>query len=43
MVHLVVSHWNDLVSDIYRIKGVLNVLYPTNYIPRSNGTSIATM
>ena len=40
MVHLVSSKWNDLVSDMYRIKGVLSILYPTNYIPRSNGTSI---
>ena len=33
VVNRVESNWNYLVSDIYRIKGIINVLYPTNYIP----------
>lgn len=33
LVNLVQSNWNDLVSDFYRVKGIITVLYPTNYIP----------
>ncbi len=33
MVNRVQSNWNDLVLDFYRVKGIITVLYPTNYIP----------
>ena len=40
MVNRVQSNWNILVEDFYRVRGIINVLYPTNYIPgfsRTNG------
>jgi hypothetical protein len=33
MVDHIETNWNDLVSDFYRVKGIITVLYPTNYIP----------
>ena len=33
MVNLVESQWNDICLDIYRIKGIISVLYPTTAIP----------
>lgn len=33
LVNRIQSNWNDLVSDFYCVKGIITVLYPTNYIP----------
>ena len=39
MVNLVQSNWNILVEDFYRVRGIINVLYPTNYIPGLSRTN----
>ena len=33
MVNLVESNWNDICLDIYRIRGIISVLYSTTNIP----------
>ena len=43
VVNLVQSNWNDLVSDMYRIKGIITVLYPTNYIPGLTRTNTCNL
>lgn len=39
LVNLVESKWNDLISDFYRIKGIMSVLYDVNAIPRGGRTT----
>lgn len=39
MVNLVQSNWNILVEDFYRVRGIITVLYPTNYIPGLSRTN----
>lgn len=39
MVNLVQSNWNILVEDFYRVRGIITVLYPTNYIPDISRTN----
>ncbi len=39
MVNLVQSNWNILVEDFYRVRGIITVLYPTNYIPGISRTN----
>lgn len=39
MVNLVQSNWNILLEDFYRVMGIINVLYPTNYIPGFSRTN----
>ncbi len=33
------SNWNNLVDDFYRVRGIITVLYPTNYIPGISRTN----
>lgn len=39
MVTLVQTNWNILVEDSYRVRGIITVLYPTNYIPSLSRTN----
>ena len=39
LVNRVQSNWNILVEDFYRVRGIINVLYPTNYIPGLSRTN----
>lgn len=38
LLNRVESNWNDVVSDIYRIKGIITVIYPTSYTPNLTRT-----
>ena len=33
MVNRVQSNWNNFVEDPYRVRDIITVLYPINYIP----------
>ena len=37
--NLVESNWNNLVEDFYRVRGIITVLYPTDYIPGFSRTN----
>ena len=39
MVNLVQSNWNILVEDFYRVRGIISILYPTNYVPGLSRTN----
>ena len=39
MVNLADSKWNNLVEDFYRVRGIITVLYPTNFIPSLSRTN----
>ena len=39
VVNRVQSNWNILVEDFYRVRGIISILYPTNYIPGLSRTN----
>ena len=39
LVNRVQSNWNILVEDFYRVRGIISILYPTNYIPGLSRTN----
>lgn len=39
MVNLVQSNWNILIEDFYRVRGIISILYSTNYIPGLSRTN----